>query len=86
MLEKFALILFSTILVSVIYTYNNTEIVIYQCSKADSYPYFLGTEFEYKTLKNKDGFIKESECTSQKMIRSEWSKVKFAFKNTRGVQ
>ena len=86
MLEKLFFILFVLFCFFVTQAYQESEVVVHECNKPKLTPYFVGSSTNFKILKGKVKYMKESECTSQTMTRREWSKVKNAFKSTRGVQ
>ena len=86
MLEKTCFILFVLFCFFVFQAYQESEVVVYECNKPKLTPYFVGSSTNFKILKGKVKYIKESECTSQTMTRREWYLMKEALKDTRGVQ
>tara|TARA_Y100000591_G_C21637724_1_gene596170 strand:+ start:403 stop:663 length:261 start_codon:yes stop_codon:yes gene_type:complete len=86
MLEKIGVYLFVTLCLIIMYAHSKSEVVVYECNKPKKTPYFVGTLNNYKVLKGRVKYIKEKECTTQKMTRGEWYMMKSAFKNTKGIQ
>lgn len=86
MLEKIGFILFVLFCFFVFQAHQESEVVVHECNKPKLTPYFVGTSKNFKILKGKVKYIKESECTTQTMTRGEWYMMKKALKDTRGVQ